>query len=462
MRLKILAAAAAFMLIFCTAAQAQGISGDFLGYAMQSAQRLYNLGLFKGTGTNADGSPDFDLTSPATRGEAVTMLVRMLGAEDDAVTSYYGNPFTDAGWAEFYIDYAYGNGIAYGISETEFGTELEVTLPQFLTFTLRALGYTDIDWQNPYELADKAGITYADGECYRADMAIICASALECNMNGSDETLFETLSAKGAIGGFETPAEGYGPVTEPVSSIYAASGDELMEQFSYVVNGRAPSVTVNVPSGTESFYTEELNKEINRFSELRKLASTWYPGSGEITVDITYDSAVTAMAYLEGKISSVDDNTRLMLNEAIRVHSKLVSDSMTPYDKVKAFHDYLVNNITYRDTGSRGHSAVGAFLDGLCVCDGYTEALDLLCYLSNIDCIQVAGTGISGGISENHSWNKVFVDGAWYNIDVTWDDPISDVPVLRHDYFMVSDSVLARDHQWYLYPHIPAAESNYF
>lgn len=461
MKRKFAAVLAAAMLFITIPAQARGVPGDFLSYAKQSAERLYNLGLFFGTGQNPDGSPNFDLTSPATRGEAVTMLVRMLGAEDEAKISYYGHPFTDVGWAEDYIDYAYGNHIAYGISDTEFGTQYEVTLPQFLTFTLRALGYTDIDWQNPYPLADEVGLIYADGDCYRADMAIICSSALECMVCGSNKTLFETLSEKGAIGSSAAPAEGFGPVTEPVTSISISSGDELMEKFAEVVNGRAPQVTINVPAGTESFYIDELNSEINRFCDLYRLGSTWIPGSGVITVNITYDTAVTAMAYLEGKISDIDDNTRLTLNEAIRVHSRLVSDNMTPYDKVKAFHDYLVNFNTYQETGSRSHSAVGALLDGLSVCEGYTEALDLLCYLSNIDCVQVSGTGFSNGTSESHSWNKVYIDDAWYNVDVTWDDPVSFMPVLRYDYFLISDSELSKDHQWYLYPHWPVSESSY-
>lgn len=461
MKKKIAAIFAAVIMLISIPAQARGIPGDFLSYATQSAQRLYNLGLFLGTGQNPDGSPDFNLTSPATRGEAVVMLVRMLGAEDDAKISYYGHPFTDTGWADDYINYAYGNHIAYGISDTEFGTQEEITLPQFLTFTLRALGYTDIDWRNPYPEADAVGLVYAPGECYRADMAIICSSALECRVNGSDKTLFEVLLEKGAIGSSALPIEGFGPVTELITSISISSGDELMEKFAKVADGRAPHVTINVPPGTESFYIDQLNSEINRFCDLRKLGSTWIPGSGVITVDITYDTAATAMAYLEGKISDIDDNTRLTLNEAIKVHSRLVSSNMTTYDKVKAFHDYLVNYNTYRETGERSHSAVGALLDGLSVCEGYTEAFDLLCYLSNIDCIQIAGTGFSNGTSESHSWNKVYIDGAWYNIDVTWDDPVSVLPFVSYNYFLISDDELSKDHQWLLYPHWPASDSNY-
>ena len=49
--------------------------------AQDSAQLLYNLGLFQGSGTNEDGSPRFALERAPPRAEAVTILVRLLGAE---------------------------------------------------------------------------------------------------------------------------------------------------------------------------------------------------------------------------------------------------------------------------------------------------------------------------------------------------------------------------------------------
>ena len=53
--------------------------------AQDSAQLLYNLGLFQGSGTNEDGSPRFALERAPTRAEAVTILVRLLGAEEAAL-----------------------------------------------------------------------------------------------------------------------------------------------------------------------------------------------------------------------------------------------------------------------------------------------------------------------------------------------------------------------------------------
>ena len=57
--------------------------------AQDSAQLLYNLGLFQGSGTNEDGSPRFALERAPTRAEAVTILVRLLGAEEAAQTATF-------------------------------------------------------------------------------------------------------------------------------------------------------------------------------------------------------------------------------------------------------------------------------------------------------------------------------------------------------------------------------------
>ena len=63
--------------------------------ATHAADALYELGLFKGTGTNADGTPIFDLDKTPTRNQAVIMLVRLLGKEEEALSGTWELPFTD-------------------------------------------------------------------------------------------------------------------------------------------------------------------------------------------------------------------------------------------------------------------------------------------------------------------------------------------------------------------------------
>ena len=44
----------------------------------------------------------------------------------------------------------------------------------------------------------------------------------------------------------------------------------------------------------------------------------------------------------------------------------------------------------------------------------------------------------------NHAWNLVQLDGQWYHVDVTWDDPAPDrYGQVLHDYFLVTDQEIS-------------------
>ena len=88
MKRKILALATALALalslsICAFAAENQPPAGSDLALA----QQLNQLGLFRGAGTNADGSVNYDLDRQPNRAEGITMLVRALGAGDQEGTA---------------------------------------------------------------------------------------------------------------------------------------------------------------------------------------------------------------------------------------------------------------------------------------------------------------------------------------------------------------------------------------
>ena len=69
----------------------------------------------------------------------------------------------------------------------------------------------------------------------------------------------------------------------------------------------------------------------------------------------------------------------------------------------------------------------------------------------NIPCIMVCGTGInSSGQTESHAWNYVKVDGQWYAVDTTWDDPViiggGQQRTISTKYFLVGSNTLFNDH----------------
>ena len=192
--------------------------------ALQAANTLHTLGLFNGTGTDANGNPVYDLDRAPTREEAITMLVRLLGREEEAKSDDWRMPFTDvSNWAKPYVGYAYTYDLTSGTSETTFGGKQKVSATQYLTFVLRALHYedgTDFQWNRAWKLSDEIGLTSAqytsDSSITRGDVATISLKALSV-LNKYDTTLLDELLD-------------YGPLT---SEKIKTSGINVSPNFNY-------------------------------------------------------------------------------------------------------------------------------------------------------------------------------------------------------------------------------------
>ena len=67
---------------------------------------------------------------------------------------------------------------------------------------------------------------------------------------------------------------------------------------------------------------------------------------------------------------------------------------------------------------------------------GYADAMAIF-----LDKLNVINYKIS---NEEHIWNLVYLDGKWYHLDLTWDDPISDINVNRDTYFLITTNTLEK------------------
>lgn len=132
----------------------------------------------------------------------------------------------------------------------------------------------------------------------------------------------------------------------------------------------------------------------------------------------------------------------------------LIAQDMPDVRKVLEIHDWIIQNCVYNTSNMDemgNHLAYGALVKGSCVCMGYAEAAIVLFQAAGLESRYIAGTGTdSNGVSGGHAWNAVKVDGQWYLLDMTWDDPVSadGTQTLRYDYFLVTDTQLAQDHAW--------------
>lgn len=174
-----------------------------LSFEEELAGDLKALGLFKGVSDH-----DFALNRAPTRIEALVMLIRVLGKESDALAKGGKHPFLDVpAWADKYVGYAYENKITNGMSATKFGSNTAASSSMYLTFVLRALGYSDANgqdftWDNPFTLARTSGIMLGNPDTInflRADVVLVSYAALEAQVKGTGETLAQKLIRAGAF-----------------------------------------------------------------------------------------------------------------------------------------------------------------------------------------------------------------------------------------------------------------------
>lgn len=162
----------------------------------------------------------------------------------------------------------------------------------------------------------------------------------------------------------------------------------------------------------------------NSFKNIR-ISVTNY---GKITLDISH-------LYNQDEITVINDQIDTFIKENI-------NDTMTTNDKIKVFHDYIINNTKF-DTAiensldrlnSSSYTAYGLLIDHLAICGGYTDTMAIYLNKLNIKNYRISTT--------EHVWNLVNLDNSWLNLDVTWDDPVTSdgSDMLMYDYYLISTS----------------------
>jgi hypothetical protein len=125
---------------------------------------------------------------------------------------------------------------------------------------------------------------------------------------------------------------------------------------------------------------------------------------------------------------AVDKKVKSILQE-------LELEDDTDYEKVKEIHDYIINQVSYDNTLTKA-SVYDALIDKSAVCEGYSMLAYRIFTEAGLKSRIIAGTGNGG----SHAWNIIEIKDKWYNIDLTWDDPIASdgKPMLVYDFFLKS------------------------
>lgn len=447
-------------------------------------------------------SPDnFELGRAPSRVEGAVMLVRLLGKEDKAKQDKLPHPFTDVpSWADHYVGYLYQNGLTKGIGDSRFGPNDLLSANQYITLVLRSLGYddkTDFNYSQAIIKARQTGLLSSSesesltgsSSFVRNDMIGISYNALGAKLKASNLTLLDKLVSTekviykpaatvlglytadlradyGGIGSYKPAVTSYGSVAKNKSDLFYLLRDMLAH-----TKGSLKIDTRSYSGSIAKDYKSSFDKAVRVVAELTGVensVSSWEYLSDSNTFKLT-----VKYRYSQSELARRRDHARAAVNKARYAVAELVKADMSDYDKEKALHDYIVNTTRYDYTSylknsipDESFSAYGCLVRGVAVCEGYSRAMKLLCDLSSLDCLVVSGKFKNGASWEGHAWNMIRVDGSYYHLDVTNDDPVikNGGNILTYYYFNLPDSEMALTNTWKRseYPSCTRVENSYY
>lgn len=182
---------------------------------------------------------------------------------------------------------------------------------------------------------------------------------------------------------------------------------------------------------TNSDEIDAINNYVDPFNSFKNISIST-DSFNRIQINIT-------KAYTEKEIKLINSAIDKYINENI-------TNSMSDKEKIKSFHDYIINNTRYdsnykittnKDTylGSP-YNAYGVLFENKAICGGYSDVMAIYLDKLGIKNYKIA--------SNEHIWNYVYIDGRWYHLDLTWDDPVINTgeDILMYEFFLIDDKQL--------------------
>jgi len=243
---------------------------------------------------------------------------------------------------------------------------------------------------------------------------------------GQPELITEMVDGSDRVfqaGGLAIPEEPEIPTG--MTTFETANKKEAASYIYSQLQKKASSINVSTynisTSDIGSVYFGVLNDHPDLFYVKSEVRYSYYSTSCVVNLTPTYISGLNESAF----------------KTAVADALSFVDSDMTDIEKAIVLHDYLVLNCEYEQgkITDQSYSPYGVFVTGRAVCQGYALAYKLLMDRVGIECYMVSSD------SMNHAWNVIKLDGSYYQIDVTWDDPVPDMfgrPA--HSYMFCSDS----------------------
>lgn len=260
--------------------------------------------------------------------------------------------------------------------------------------------------------------------------------------DGASDTGGEADAAAGeGIGMEELPENGYD---------YSQLSREEQELYAEILAGLQESAAdVPVSCGDESVFDKVFQCVMNDHPEI-------FYVDGYTFIKYTKGDTVTGHAFSGSYMydrEEIAERERKIEEKAEEILAGMPADG-GEYEKVKYVYEYLITNTEYVQGAEDNQNICSVFLHGKSVCQGYAKAAQYLFLRMGIASIFVTGKVESG---EDHAWNIVRIDGAYYHVDTTWGDASyvmsgpddgyeGKIPQINYEYLCVPDDQLFVTH----------------
>lgn len=227
-----------------------------------------------------------------------------------------------------------------------------------------------------------------------------------------------------------------GCVRKTADSDNVESSNELPSFISETTTTANDEVSTEKETGTTAQTTQQTTPArenvTTHATEPETTPATQTETKGQENVPATKPAAHDASAYPAYSSSnnyseltkSYSNVTEDDINTINSILNSIIKPGMTETEKIRTVHNWIVCNTTYNDNYyDRGDSFnhVSNLLNNKTgVCQGYSVTFYIFMKQMGIPCTLVMGK--TDKVS--HAWNAVKLDGNWYYIDVTWDDPV--------------------------------------
>lgn len=366
-------------------------------------------------------TPREETKLPLSREDAAAVLYATFGDEEESCTS----PFLDIEdeYAEA-VAWAYSRGITNGVSEAEFGIG-NITQAEFVTMLLRYMGYC-FEWENALELAESVGLSpvgLSDGFCL-GDAALYIQSLVDDDIQPNKEGSLEQIPFPYII--ILTPDS----LEEAETQIQLAS--TYLPTFITVYGDCLPDIYAQFHEYWEMSESQSYETEVWWLGRTAKFSPVYDTDKDEITFYVCWDEVWRLVCDADDAFTAFEEDTVTQLADAFYAECIAAAASDDDYDIVMAAKQCILRRasyaspISYEDGtalySSSAHSVLGFLQNGKIVCDGYSAVFMYVMLRAGIPCVEVIGSTESENGKVNHAWNKVKIDGKWYNIDLCWAD----------------------------------------